>query len=85
MSSRYVWQRSNVAYTAAYSAMDVESSSYMGSGYRRTFQGVPDYTFSEWTGRGSFRTCLRCSSLVVHNERQQVQIDKSRGDRIRAL
>ena len=50
MSSRYVWQRSNVAYTAAYSAMDVESSSYMGSGYYRIFQGVPDYTFSEWTG-----------------------------------
>ena len=50
MSSRYVWQRFNLAYTAAYSSMTVKSHSTT-SGFNISInQGVPNYTFDEWTG-----------------------------------
>lgn len=50
MSSRYVWQRFNLAYTAAYSSMTVKSRSFMSGGFTSIQKGVPNFTFDEWTG-----------------------------------
>lgn len=50
MSNRYVWQRFNLAYTAAYSPMTVKDRRFASGGWANVWYGVPDYTFDEWTG-----------------------------------
>ena len=50
MSNRYVWQRFNLAYTAAYSPMTVKDRRLASGGRANVWYGVPGYTFDEWTG-----------------------------------